>query len=414
MASLDAGTGNLTLGIIDEVAKRRTEAAGGVFYPIADQLEQGIVLENFKSIENRIESFQFSDGTALTDQDLYSHFFESLLTPVNSAPVVKEEDPYMMLGLPDLTGRIEATDVDGDTLYYAISTVPGHGLLTVDDQGKWTYRPETGYYGEDSAQISVSDGAGGETKTSLHFLVNTYVEGQASLPEKTAEAIFLKDIGKADLTFTQDGDTLVIDVRQKGSLRLEGYFAAPENGVKRIVTTDGPVNLEKDYIVDMADWRSVIGGIARGIQDDRLLVFGSSCLHTLSGAMNNDVLLGSGSGDFLMGLDGDDTMIGGSGKDSLFGNDGEDTIYGDRGNDYLSGGSGKDFLGGGDDQDKLDGGAENDILNGGTGKDILTGGAGDDTFVFDTALSSASNVDSITDFTKGWTRSSSIKISSPR
>ena len=48
--------------------------------------------------------------------------------------------------------------------------------------------------------------------------------------------------------------------------------------------------------------------------------------------------------------------------------------------------------------DTLNGGAGNDTLNGGAGNDTLTGGAGNDTFVFNTAFSAASNVDTITDF----------------
>lgn len=45
--------------------------------------------------------------------------------------------------------------------------------------------------------------------------------------------------------------------------------------------------------------------------------------------------------------------------------------------------------------------SSSDILYGRAGNDVLTGGAGDDIFVFDTALSSTTNVDYITDFTPG-------------
>lgn len=42
--------------------------------------------------------------------------------------------------------------------------------------------------------------------------------------------------------------------------------------------------------------------------------------------------------------------------------------------------------------------AGDDLINGGLGNDVLTGGAGKDTFVFNTALSSSANKDTITDF----------------
>ncbi|WP_062120779.1 beta strand repeat-containing protein [Aureimonas sp. AU40] len=77
---------------------------------------------------------------------------------------------------------------------------------------------------------------------------------------------------------------------------------------------------------------------------------------------------------------------------------------GSAGNDIIIGGSAGDTLNGGAGVDNINGGAGNDIITGGTGADILTGGAGADRFVFaagDSGLPSATNFDTITDFTKG-------------
>src|SRR5205823_4198934 len=60
-------------------------------------------------------------------------------------------------------------------------------------------------------------------------------------------------------------------------------------------------------------------------------------------------------------------------------------------NDSLTGGNASEFL---------DGRGGNDTLNGGLGNDTLAGGLGNDTFVFSTAPS-ASNVDTVNDFTSG-------------
>jgi Ca2+-binding RTX toxin-like protein len=49
----------------------------------------------------------------------------------------------------------------------------------------------------------------------------------------------------------------------------------------------------------------------------------------------------------------------------------------------------------------LVGNAAANILSGGLGNDVLRGGLGNDTFVFDTALNAATNVDTIADFTAG-------------
>ena len=64
----------------------------------------------------------------------------------------------------------------------------------------------------------------------------------------------------------------------------------------------------------------------------------------------------------------------------LIGGNSGSTINGDAGHDVLIGGTG------------------NDRLVGGTGNDLLHGGAGNDTFVFNTALNAATNVDIIRDF----------------
>ena len=57
--------------------------------------------------------------------------------------------------------------------------------------------------------------------------------------------------------------------------------------------------------------------------------------------------------------------------------------------------------------DELRGNGGDDWLNGRAGKDTLTGGAGADHFVFDIRLSKG-NIDRITDFAAGKTRSCSI------
>ena len=67
----------------------------------------------------------------------------------------------------------------------------------------------------------------------------------------------------------------------------------------------------------------------------------------------------------------------------------------------LTGNAAGNQLHGLDGSDTLLGLGGNDVLSGGTGNDTLTGGGGGDAFVFDTALSAASNIDTLTDFAPG-------------
>jgi Ca2+-binding RTX toxin-like protein len=86
------------------------------------------------------------------------------------------------------------------------------------------------------------------------------------------------------------------------------------------------------------------------------------------------------------------TLTGNADSNTLFGNSGDDTLVGGGGNDAFSAGAGADRIRGGD------------------GNDALTGGADADTFVFDTALNAATNVDVISDFIAGLDR---IELSGP-
>ncbi len=91
-------------------------------------------------------------------------------------------------------------------------------------------------------------------------------------------------------------------------------------------------------------------------------------------------LTGSAFADKLYGHTGNNILAGGAGNDTLRGDDGDDALYGDVGNDILFGDAG------------------NDKIYAGLGSDKMAGGSGQDIFVFNTALSVTTNVDSISDF----------------
>jgi serralysin len=166
----------------------------------------------------------------------------------------------------------------------------------------------------------------------------------------------------------------------------------------------------------------------------------------LTGSAFNDTFVGSNSGD--------ETLYGNGGADGLYGLGGNDTLFGGAGGDVLNGGEGFDlarydqattgvytrldgvdgqfgeavgdtyisieglvgsafndtFVGHNVDADYFFGLVGNDALyglggadylDGGAGNDTLFGGAGADRFVFNTALSATTNVDTIGDFAAG-------------
>ncbi|MGO4831185.1 matrixin family metalloprotease [Rhizobiaceae sp. 2RAB30] len=159
----------------------------------------------------------------------------------------------------------------------------------------------------------------------------------------------------------------------------------------------------------------------------------------LAGGTGNDVLYGNAGNDTLNGGSGADRMYGGTGNDIFYvdntgdrvfesANQGADTVYTSvgyalsagqqvetlattllagtgtihlTGNELaqrITGNNGVNILSGAAGNDVLAGNGGNDVMRGGAGNDTLAGGAGSDYFVFETALSPATNVDTITDF----------------
>lgn len=117
----------------------------------------------------------------------------------------------------------------------------------------------------------------------------------------------------------------------------------------------------------------------------------SSASLTLGANLEHLVLTGTAS------LNG----VGNDLSNRMTGNGGANTLNGLGGHDTLSGGSGDDRLIGGGGADSLVGGPGNDTLFGGIGRDTLSGGTGADSFVFNSALSGATNVDTVSNFDSG-------------
>ena len=71
-----------------------------------------------------------------------------------------------------VSGRISATDPEGDALSYGIAAGPANGTAAIDPQsGTWTYTPDAGYSGGDSVSYQVSDGNGGSDTVNVSITV---------------------------------------------------------------------------------------------------------------------------------------------------------------------------------------------------------------------------------------------------
>ena len=131
--------------------------------------------------------------------------------------------------------------------------------------------------------------------------------------------------------------------------------------------------------IDMADYRDSSTAVSV------TLAGGSSVRATVNGVAE----------DTIWNIE---NVTGGSGADVLTGDGLANRLLGGAGNDRLIGSGGNDVLRGGLGNDVLDGGTGDDLLVGGAGNDMLTGGTGKDRFMLNSTPNSASNVDTISDF----------------
>ncbi|PSV14375.1 type I secretion protein, partial [Photobacterium leiognathi subsp. mandapamensis] len=93
------------------------------------------------------------------------------VNPINDAPVIVDNsenktplgDSIAVTTDEDVkvSGKLSATDADGDTLTFTQSTDPKDGKVTVDSNGNWTYDPNPDFHGNDKFDVIVSDGKGG-------------------------------------------------------------------------------------------------------------------------------------------------------------------------------------------------------------------------------------------------------------
>nr|WP_260619666.1 retention module-containing protein [Pseudomonas sp. B11D7D] len=161
------------------------------------------------------KDFNGSDAFTVTIDDGNGGTTTSVVSvtvnPVNDAPVA----PNSSVSVDEdgtLNSSIQATDVEGDSLTYAIKTGTANGTLVLNpNTGEYSYKPNGDYNGPDSFVVTVSDGKGGVTDTLVSITVNPVNDApianndSASTREDTSVTI---DVLANDSDI--DGDTLSI------------------------------------------------------------------------------------------------------------------------------------------------------------------------------------------------------------
>eukprot|EP00456_Euglypha_rotunda_P090870 TRINITY_DN95315_c0_g1_i1.p1 TRINITY_DN95315_c0_g1~~TRINITY_DN95315_c0_g1_i1.p1 ORF type:complete len:175 (-),score=18.84 TRINITY_DN95315_c0_g1_i1:10-483(-) len=125
-----------------------------------------------------------------------------------------------------VTGRVTATDVDGDVLTYTAGAAPAHGTVVVNPNGTYTYTPDPNYNGADHFTILVDDGHGGLIALPVNITVVPVNDPPvaANITQTTTED---NAVSGAVIASDVDGDPLSFTL---GSNPLHGTVVVNPNG----------------------------------------------------------------------------------------------------------------------------------------------------------------------------------------
>jgi Putative Ig domain/Bacterial Ig domain len=119
--------------------------------------------------DHLIANWKLDEGLGGTAQDAATGGHDGT---INGGPAWQPSGSLSVVQDGTLTGRISATDPEGDTLTYSVGTGPSNGIAAIDPQtGTWPYNPNAGYTGTDSVSYQVSDGNGGSDTINVAITV---------------------------------------------------------------------------------------------------------------------------------------------------------------------------------------------------------------------------------------------------
>jgi Ca2+-binding RTX toxin-like protein len=341
---------------------------------------------------------------------------ESLL---NAAPLAAETVSFSGSEDVAVTGTLSATDADGDTLAWSVTSGPANGSISLDGAtGAFTYAGNPNYSGADSFVVTVSDGNGGFSEQRVDIALAAVADGPLLVgndfaanpsPLTIAGTKFAETLsgsagsdeisaGSGDDVIWGDGNSVMTAplvlaaalTDTDGSEELTVLVGGLGNGV------DLSAGVWVDSTTKVLTAAELAGLEVTSSELGTFTLTVTAVTHETGGgsastATTVSIDFGSGA-DSIRGGKGNDTIHAGFGDDTVRGDSGNDTIFGDAGNDALTGDAGNDVIHDGSGNDSISGGSGNDIFMAGAGDDVYSGGRGFDTLDF-SAASSALSID---------------------
>ncbi|MEE1895302.1 tandem-95 repeat protein [Pseudomonas otitidis] len=158
------------------------------------------------------KDFNGTDSFTIRVYDPKGGYADSVVTvkvnPVNDAPT---SGPLFLTTVEDnaVPGKIDARDVDGDTLTYSIANGngPQHGTVTLNPDGTFSYMPAKDYNGTDAFTVTISDGNGGVTTSLVSINVLPFNDAPETT-DQTKETDEDKSVSGQIVATDVDGDKL--------------------------------------------------------------------------------------------------------------------------------------------------------------------------------------------------------------
>ena len=254
-----------------------------IWFDIEDS-NSGITIENyFGNDENKIERFEFADGTIITDITDLVKLFGS------------EDDDIT------LPGNIEEAHLRGQEDISAVG----------NDLDNWM--------GGNSGDNTFTGGKGNDDfwddQNSSERYIYNLGDGHDTIEDYGGvdAIIFGDNITKDNILFSQDENNLVISFsdNEDDSICIINYFADIENRIELFRFANG------DVISDISAYlQNESGEVAEIVSDGSIVLVGEEETATLSGT-NNATVLGNNLDNTIVGNSGNNTYYAGGGDDTI-------------------------------------------------------------------------------------------------
>ena len=143
------------------------------------------------------------------------------VTPVNDAPTAANANIDIPINLLYSGTLPAASDIDGDTVSYALGTPASHGVISVNTDGSYTYLPVLSYFGSDSFTYMVSDGNGGSNSYTVTINVGSI----------NTAPVANDDTASGDEDTGVTGNVLDNDTDADGNPLTATLASGPSNGI---------------------------------------------------------------------------------------------------------------------------------------------------------------------------------------